>query len=66
MNLVPLASEVFCLLNDSVVLSVLVLLDSELGVNLFLFFCKQVLGVRFGIQLCLKTTKNQLEISLTP
>ena len=40
--------------------AVLVLLDSELCGDLFLFFGEQVLGVRFRIQLCLKTTRNQL------
>ena len=60
-DLVPLASEVLRLLDYTIVLCVLVLLDSELCRDLFLLLGEQILGVRFRIQLCLKTTRNQLK-----
>lgn len=59
-DLIALTSEVLCLLDHAVILCILVLLDSEFCCDLFLFLGEQVFGVRFRIQLCLETTRNQL------
>lgn len=54
-NFITLAGEVFRLLNYSIILRILILLDSELGTDFFLFLKEEILGVRFRIQLCFKT-----------
>lgn len=61
-DFVLLSSEVLRLFNGSVTNSVLTLLNVELGSDFLLFVKEEVLGVRFRIQLCLKTTNNQLRI----